>query len=149
VDGGEGADRCGAGGVHPGCVDALDDLVKALGMTGISSSRVGRLCAEIDAKLKAFLDRPLEGDWLYLWIDAIYVKVRSPGRVVSVAVTSPSVSTPMAGARCWGAALDNRLPDRSSRVASSPAPTGPGRRFGPAGACPVAIHGCPRTSKMI
>ena len=55
-------------------------------MTGISKSQVSRLCEEIDGKVKAFLDRPLEGDWPYLWIDATYVKVRQAGRIVSVAV---------------------------------------------------------------
>jgi putative transposase len=65
---------------------SVDDLVKALGMSGISKSQVSRLCEEIDGRVKAFLDRPLEGDWPYLWIDATYVKVRSNGRIVSVAV---------------------------------------------------------------
>src|SRR5512147_93589 len=66
---------------------SVDDLVKALGMSGISKSQVSRLCEEIDGKVKAFLDRPLEGDWPYLWIDATYLKARrQDGRVVSVAV---------------------------------------------------------------
>jgi len=65
---------------------SVDDLVKAMGMTGISKSQVSRLCAEIDERVKAFLDRPIEGDWPYLWIDATYVKVRQAGRIVSVAV---------------------------------------------------------------
>lgn len=65
---------------------SVDDLVKALGMTGISKSQVSRLCEEIDEKVHAFLDRPIEGDWPYLWIDATYVKVRQNGRIVSVAV---------------------------------------------------------------
>jgi transposase-like protein len=60
--------------------------VKALGMSGISKSQVSRLCAEIDERVSAFLERPLEGDWPYLWIDATYVKVRQNGRIVSVAV---------------------------------------------------------------
>jgi putative transposase len=64
----------------------VDDLVKALGMSGISKSQVSRLCEEIDVKVKAFLDRPIEGEWPYLWIDATYVKVRRDGRIVSVAV---------------------------------------------------------------
>ena len=55
-------------------------------MTGISKSQVSRLCAEIDDKIEAFLNRPLEGDWPYLWLDATYVKVRANGRIVSVAV---------------------------------------------------------------
>ena len=65
---------------------SVDDLVKAMGMSGISKSQVSRLCEEIDDKVKAFLERPIEGDWPYLWIDATYVKVRQNGRIVSVAV---------------------------------------------------------------
>ncbi len=65
---------------------SVDDLVKALGMSGISKSQVSRLCEEIDGRVKTFLDRPIEGDWPYLWIDATYVKVRQNGRIVSVAV---------------------------------------------------------------
>src|SRR5687767_333463 len=65
---------------------SVDDLVKAMGMSGISKSQVSRLCEEIDGKVKAFLTRPLEGDWPYLWIDATYLKVRRNGRIVSVAV---------------------------------------------------------------
>ena len=65
---------------------SVDDLVQAMGMSGISKSQVSRLCGEIDDKVKAFLGRPIEGDWPYLWIDATYVKVRQNGRIVSVAV---------------------------------------------------------------
>jgi putative transposase len=65
---------------------SVDELVKAMGMTGISKSQVSRLCEEIDDRVKVFLERPLEGDWPYLWIDATYVKVRQSGRVVSVAI---------------------------------------------------------------
>src|SRR5687768_17372022 len=65
---------------------SVDDLVKAMGMSGISKSQVSRLCEEIDGKVKAFLERPIEGDWPYLWLDATYVKVRQNSRVVSVAV---------------------------------------------------------------
>ena len=65
---------------------SVDDLVKAMGMSGISKSQVSRLCEEIDGKVKAFLERPIEGDWPYLWIDASYLKVRRGGRIVSVAV---------------------------------------------------------------
>jgi transposase-like protein len=64
---------------------SVDDLVKAMGMSGISRSQVSRLCEEIDGRVKAFLERPIEGDWPYLWIDATYVKVRQEGRIVSVA----------------------------------------------------------------
>src|SRR3954453_20892713 len=65
---------------------SVDDLVRAMGMTGISKSQVSRLCEEIDGKVKAFLERPIEGDWPYLRLDATYVKVRQASRVVSVAV---------------------------------------------------------------
>src|SRR5262245_56560404 len=65
---------------------SVDELVKAMGMTGISKSQVSRLCEEIDGKIHAFLTRPLEGDWPYLWLDATYVKARRDGRIVSVAV---------------------------------------------------------------
>jgi transposase-like protein len=65
---------------------SVDDLVKALGMSGISRSQVSRLCSEIDDKVASFLNRPLEGEWPYLWLDATYLKVRQNGRIVSVAV---------------------------------------------------------------
>jgi len=65
---------------------SVDELVKAMGMSGISKSQVSRLCEEIDGKVKAFLDRPIEDDWPYLWIDATYLKVRRGGRIISIAV---------------------------------------------------------------
>lgn len=65
---------------------SVDDLVKAMGMSGISKSQVSRLCEEIDGRVKAFLEGPIEGDWPYLWMDATYIKVRRDGRIVSVAV---------------------------------------------------------------
>jgi putative transposase len=65
---------------------SVDELVQAMGMSGISKSQVSRLCGEIDERVHAFLDRPIEGDWPYLWIDATYVKSREAGRIVSKAV---------------------------------------------------------------
>ena len=65
---------------------SVDELVKAMGMTGISKSQVSRLCAEIDERVQAFLERPIEGFWPYVWLDATYVKVRRGGRIVSAAV---------------------------------------------------------------
>jgi transposase-like protein len=65
---------------------SVDDLVKAMGMSGISKSQVSRLCEEIDERVHTFLDRPIEGDWPYVWVDATYLKVRQNGRIVSVAV---------------------------------------------------------------
>jgi transposase-like protein len=64
----------------------VDDLVQALGMTGISKSEVSRLCTELDEKVGAFLGRELTGTWPFLWLDATYLKVRDGGRVVNKAV---------------------------------------------------------------
>jgi putative transposase len=63
----------------------VEELVQAMGMTGISKSQVSKLCKEIDERVHSFLQRPLEGDWPYLWLDATYLKVRQCGRIVSVA----------------------------------------------------------------
>ena len=63
----------------------VDDLVQAMGLSGISKSQVSKLCKEIDERVGAFLERPLEGDWPYLWLDATYLKQREGGRIVSVA----------------------------------------------------------------
>jgi len=65
---------------------SVDELVKALGMSGVSKSQVSRLCAEMDERVGEFLNRTLEGDWPYLWVDATYVKTREAGHIVSVAV---------------------------------------------------------------
>ena len=65
---------------------SVDDLVRAMGMDGISKSQVSRLCGEIDERVQAFLTRPIEGDWPYVWLDATYVKARRDGHIVSVAV---------------------------------------------------------------
>ena len=92
---------------------SVDDLVKAMGMSGISKSQVSRLCEEIDGKVKAFLDRPIEGDWPYLWIDATYLKVRRGGRIVSVAAIMAWASTAMAGVKFWACRLAPRKPSRS------------------------------------
>ena len=72
--------------VHGISTRAVDDLVKAMGASGVSKSQVSRLCAEIDERVNAFLSRPIEGAWPYLWIDATYLKSRQAGRIVSVAV---------------------------------------------------------------
>ena len=49
---------------------SVDDLVKSLGMSGVSKSQVSRLCGELDERVNAFLGRQIEGDWPYLWVDA-------------------------------------------------------------------------------
>jgi putative transposase len=62
----------------------VDELVQAMGLTGISKSQVSKLCKDIDERVTAFLERPIEGEWPYLWLDATYLKVREGGRIVSV-----------------------------------------------------------------
>src|ERR1043166_195401 len=64
----------------------VDDLVQALGMSGISKSQVSRICAELDAEVERFRTRRLEGPYPYVWLDATFVKVREAGRVVSMAI---------------------------------------------------------------
>ena len=64
----------------------VDDLVKALGLDGISKSQVSRLCAALDEEVERFRTRRLEGEYPYVWLDATFVKVRDGGRVVSMAV---------------------------------------------------------------
>ena len=63
----------------------VDELAQAMGLSGISKSQVSKLCKDIDERVGAFLDRPIEGEWPYLWLDATYLKVRDGGRIVSVA----------------------------------------------------------------
>ena len=72
--------------IHGISTRSVDDLVKAMGMEGVSKSQVSRLCGEIDERVDAFLARPIEGDWPYVWLDATYVKVRRDHHIVSVAV---------------------------------------------------------------
>src|SRR5690348_8647836 len=63
----------------------VDELVQAMGLSGISKSTVSKLCKDIDERVAGFLERPLEGEWPHLWLDATYLKVRDGGRIVSVA----------------------------------------------------------------
>ena len=71
--------------VHGVSTRSVDDLVKAMGASGVSKSQVSRLVEKIDERVNAFLTRPIEGAWPYLWIDATYVKAREAGRIMSVA----------------------------------------------------------------
>lgn len=63
----------------------VDDLVKSFGMDGISKSEVSRICKELDAQVKAFLERGIDGEHPYVWLDATFHKVREAGRVISMA----------------------------------------------------------------
>ena len=64
----------------------VDDLVQAMGLAGISKSTVSKLCKDIDDRVNAFLERPLVGDWPYLWLDATYLKQREGGQIRTVVV---------------------------------------------------------------
>jgi putative transposase len=64
----------------------VDDLLQALGLTGIDKSQVSRICKDLTEVVEAFRNRPLEGSYPYVWLDALYVKVRVNHRIVSQAV---------------------------------------------------------------
>src|SRR5277367_6274484 len=81
---------------------SVDDLVQAMGMTGISKSKVSRLCGEIDERVEAFLSRPIEGEWPYLWLDATYVKARRERgtggwRIIQASYPMMRAAAPLAG----------------------------------------------------
>ena len=64
----------------------VDRLVEQLGIDGMTKDRVSALCRGLDEQVEAFCQRPLEGAYPYLWLDAKQVKVRDQGRVVSEAL---------------------------------------------------------------
>jgi putative transposase len=65
----------------------VDDVVKAMGIEGISKSQVSAMAKELDTVVEAFRSRPLDaGPYTYVWLDALVLKVREGGRVVNVAM---------------------------------------------------------------
>lgn len=64
----------------------VDRLVEQLGVHGMTKDRVSAICRGLDERVDLFRNRPLEGSYPYLWLDAKHVKVRDQGRVVSKAV---------------------------------------------------------------
>lgn len=101
--------------VHGVSTRSMDDLVQAMGGTGISKSQVSRLCEEIDERVDAFLTRPIDGEWPYLWIDATYLKVRQGG-------CRRQHGRSARGAGAWPSARQRRAPrKRSPRSFSYPA----------------------------
>lgn len=72
--------------IHGVSTRKVDDLVRALGLDGIDKSEVSRIARELDEEVNLFLNRPIEGPYPYLWLDATYLKVRSDHRVVSKAL---------------------------------------------------------------
>jgi putative transposase len=80
--------------VHGVSTRKVDELVKALGLDGLSKSEVSRICGDLDPMVEAFRTRGLTDEYPYLWVDATYHKVRIEGRVVSQAtVVAIGVST--------------------------------------------------------
>jgi hypothetical protein len=108
---------------------SVDEPVKSMGMSGISKSQVSRLCTAIDERVNAFLNRPIEGDWPYFWIDATYLKVREAGRIVSVAVIIAVAMNTDGTREVLGMAIGPSEAERSGR-ASSPAAQAPGGSSG-------------------
>ena len=81
----------------------VEELVAALGVAGLSRSEVSRICGALDAEVEAFRSRPLDAaGYPYLWLDALYHKVREQGRVVNMATLVAIASRPVARAACWG-----------------------------------------------
>jgi transposase-like protein len=64
----------------------VDRLVEQLGVEGMTKDRVSAMCRGLDEQVDLFRNRPLEGAYPYLWLDAKHVKVRDHGRVVSKAL---------------------------------------------------------------
>ena len=97
----------------------VDELVQAMGMTGISKSSVSKLCKDIDERVNGFLTRPLAGEWPYLWLDATYLKVRATGRIVSgAAIIAVAVTTEGRRAICTSVRPRPRCSGRTSSKAS-------------------------------
>lgn len=71
--------------IHGVSTRKVDDIVTALGMTGVSKSSVSRICSELDEVIADFLTRPLMCAYPYVWLDATYLKCREGSRVSSVA----------------------------------------------------------------
>lgn len=77
----------------------VDDLIQALGLSGIDKSAVSRICQALDSAVSAFRNRPLDGVYPYVWFDALYLKVRQNHRIVSMAVVI-AIGVKASGERC-------------------------------------------------
>ncbi len=64
----------------------IERLARSLGIESISASQVSEITRCLDERLEEFRSRELKAEYPYLWIDAVYEKVRSSGQVESVAV---------------------------------------------------------------
>ena len=80
----------------------VDDLIKALGCDGISSSQVSRICEQLDEVVESFLGRPLDGGpYPYVWLDGLTQKVREGGRIVNVCVVVATGVNAEGSVRSW------------------------------------------------
>ena len=81
----------------------VDDIVKAMGIEGISKSQVSAMAKELDTGVEAFRSRPLDvGPYTYIWLDALTQKVREGGRVVNVAVVIATAVNSEGRRECLG-----------------------------------------------
>ena len=96
----------------------VDDLVQAMGLAGISKSTVSKLCKDIDDRVNAFLERPLVGDWPYLWLDATYLKQREGGVAQGSACAAGGMATE--GARLTRVRITTAASYSSVRASVSP-----------------------------
>jgi hypothetical protein len=71
-----------------------------MGLAGISKSQVSKLCKDIDERVNAFLERPIDGEWPYLWLDATYLKVGDGGRIVEL-LRNVGDGRGQAASGCW------------------------------------------------
>lgn len=72
--------------VHGVSTRKVDDIVQALGLEGVSKSEVSRICKSLEKDVNDFRDRPLDGTYVYVWLDATYIKVREGGRITNKAL---------------------------------------------------------------
>ena len=63
----------------------VEELIEAMGAKGMSRTEVSRMSASLDEQVRAFRERRLERRYPYVWLDALYIKVREGGRVVGKA----------------------------------------------------------------
>ena len=152
----------------------VEELVEAMGAKGVSRSEVSRMAASLDEQVAAFRTRPLSDmTWPYIWLDALYLKVREGGRVVSKAFLvaygvnnigeRQVVGCSLAAGEmetAWRGFLEGLVPaasresSSSSRTptraygqeseASSTAPPGSGA---PCTSCATCSAGCPATHR--
>ena len=120
-------------GSGPAASQPACPLLRAMGLSGIES-QVSKLCKDIDERVNTFLDRPLEGEWPYLWLDATYLKQREGGRIVSVAaiialaVNRTAARDPRSGFAGGGQASGSRsVPRRPRRFGPASQDPGPAR----------------------